>query len=141
MCVISFTVMMCTCMCITSFTVLLCMCMYVNISLLLHSLTCSLSSIMLLNTDRIFFIIFSPICLIILLLLFSLMLLTGADGIVISSEPGIKESPGSLSASARKYFVPKILEGSSPEEIWSWWQSRTQQEKILKSAIISAKVH
>ena len=58
----------------------------------------------------------------------------------MSSEPGIKESPGSLSASPRKYFVPKILENASPEEIWKWWQGKTQQEKILKSAIISAKV-
>ena len=51
-----------------------------------------------------------------------------------------KEIPGTLSAVSRKYFFPKDLEKATPEEIFNWWQKRGQQEKILKSAIISAKV-
>ena len=66
---------------------------------------------------------------------------TGADEIVMSYDPKkTEEAKGSLDTLRRKYFLPKDLENATPEEIWSWWQKKGQQENLLKNAIISSKV-
>ena len=66
---------------------------------------------------------------------------TGADEIVMSYDPKkTEEAKGSLDTLRRKYFLPKDLENATPEEIWSWWQKKGQQENLQKNAIISSKV-
>ena len=65
----------------------------------------------------------------------------GATDLIMSTDSGTNNAtPGTLSALQRKYFFPKDLENATPEEIFTWWQKRGQQEKILKSAIISSEV-
>jgi len=63
----------------------------------------------------------------------------GGGGASSSSGKDSRREPRASVAPAavKKFFLPKALDGASPEEVWAWWQARRTHEARLKHAIAS----